>query len=1254
MTFRLGRMLACGVLFGTLASCAGGSANHDCNDGIDNDADGLFDDNDPGCLVNGDTEAPDPDFPACSDGVDNDGDGLSDYPDDLGCVSADDDDEYDVRQPQCNDGIDNDGDGRTDYPNDPGCFLSLENDEKDDCPDGPNCPACANGIDDDNDGLIDYGAAADNDPGCDRAGDNDEFNADPGICGNVQLTTLPADGIASGSATANSTNELISASCGGSGAESVYSINITEPTSLYVTTDFAETSLDTVVYVRSDCRDPETELGCNDDSEGVTSTLLVDLDPGAYFIVVDAHNAGSGGNFKVAVTEFIPQGEECDPLAPMCAPGLVCRKWTADSPHETCELPRCSDGADNDADSLSDFPDDPGCTALDDNEEDDSCSEEPVGADCPACGNGVDDDADGLIDYAGGDLGCSSASDNNEIDECIPGVDVLDLPPGGVTGTTSGVSNFVGSCAYGSYPEDVYALKVDRDLLSLTFSTLGSTIDTVTYVRLESCDLASAEVACADPDSAGEEVVITAPVNGGTYFVFVDGDYVSGDYVLNATGIIAGGDPCGPTDTQFICESGFYCDAVSELCEGAACNDGADNDSDGHADYPADPGCENISDNDETDDCPSGPTCPQCGNEIDDDADGAIDWGDDPGCAAAGDNVEDDCPGESDTVEVITTAATSGTTVGLTNDFTPSCSSYSTAPEKVFVLTVPGKLSSLTVDTESAVTDLDSIIYIKADECSTADLACDDDGGVSSGSSLIELTDLDPGSYLIFVDGYSSGSDIFTLNVSGIIRGGESCDADQVAAGIFTCASGYFCDGTACIPAECNDGISNDADGLADYPDDPGCDSPSDSDETDDCPTGPGCPACSDETDNDADGLIDYGSDPGCTAASDDLEIDECIPGVEIEILTDDGVIGTTPPSTAGSNFTPSCNFSTSSTEDVYLYQLDRPLLDLTFSTLDSTTDTVTAVRFDDCGDLAAEVGCMNGLVGEEVTIADPATGRYYVFIDGDYYSEIDYILDVFGTVAAGESCDPVSTNFLCEAGYTCPTDTCVTAACNNGDDDDSDSLTDYPNDPGCVDSSDNDESDDCPDGAGCPECSNGLDDDDDGDFDYPDDTGCSSAADDDEIDCEDSDPILDFTASPATGTTVGATNDWVPSCQSSNSLDVVYKLPVPGDLNSLSITTDGSAFDTVLILFKDMCTGAEYGCDDDGGYSLQSLISLTSVPAGNYFIVVDGYSTNTGAYELAVSGEITSGQPCDPAQTFLTCEGATTCTDPGTGFVCN
>ena len=62
---------------------------------------------------------------ACQDGLDNDGDGLIDYPADPGCSGANSKKE----NPQCNDGIDNDGDTLIDYPADPNCVAAWSPNE---------------------------------------------------------------------------------------------------------------------------------------------------------------------------------------------------------------------------------------------------------------------------------------------------------------------------------------------------------------------------------------------------------------------------------------------------------------------------------------------------------------------------------------------------------------------------------------------------------------------------------------------------------------------------------------------------------------------------------------------------------------------------------------------------------------------------------------------------------------------------------------------------------------------------------------------------------------------------------------------------------------------------------------------------------------------------------------------------------------------------------------------------------------------
>lgn len=71
------------------------------------------------------------------------------------------------------------------------------------------------------------------------------------------------------------------------------------------------------------------------------------------------------------------------------------------------------------------------------------------------------------------------------------------------------------------------------------------------------------------------------------------------------------------------------------------CSDGIDNDSDGVIDYPADPGCSDAQDTDETDPPPPPPPPTACADGIDNDGDGKIDLAD-LGCTDAADDDEID------------------------------------------------------------------------------------------------------------------------------------------------------------------------------------------------------------------------------------------------------------------------------------------------------------------------------------------------------------------------------------------------------------------------------------------------------------------------------------------------------------------------------------------------------------------------------------------------------------------------------------
>lgn len=521
-----------------------------CTDGVDNDGDNAIDLDDPGCDSDLDESEDDP-IVECNDGVDNDLDGLVDFPADDGCSGPTDTDEY---QPAaCSDGEDNDEDGIIDYPLEPGCSLPGDTDETDPFPQAE----CSDGVDNDEDGSTDFPS----DEGCAAAGDNNEFNVVIGACGpTVFIEDITVSGEGVGIIDGPTINELYSEECGGFGGEFAFVYQVADRTALEISTDHPETTLDTVVYVRSGCQAPTTELGCDDDG-GVSNSrasvlTLPAVEPGTYYIIVDAFSPGSLGEFKVRVTERDGLGADCDPGVPdACLAGLVCREVMPGAGY-TCELPVCSDGVDNDGDNMTDYPEDPGCATPDAPDEQ---NPNPI----TECSDGVDNDGDGDIDLMEDD-GCESAADDIE-DTCGDAAPVVDVTYQAFTTglTLSAGADHTGSCASTvNAPDIVHRLRVPGRLANLYLSTNGSSFDTVLYMRESSCT--GTEYACDNDGGAGPQSNISVTdVAPGDYWIIVDGwNVASGSYDLAISGIIADGEICDPAQLAsnvMACDIGSSC-----------------------------------------------------------------------------------------------------------------------------------------------------------------------------------------------------------------------------------------------------------------------------------------------------------------------------------------------------------------------------------------------------------------------------------------------------------------------------------------------------------------------------------------------------------------------------------------------------------------------------------------------------------------------------------------------------------------------
>jgi hypothetical protein len=318
--------------------------------------------------------------------------------------------------------------------------------------------------------------------------------------------------------------------------------------------------------------------------------------------------------------------------------------------------------------------------------------------------------------------------------------------------------------------------------------------------------LCAGELDCDDdsgPTSLSSLITRTG-VPIGTYAIVVDGYFDEGAYTLNVRGSYGAGAPCDPGMPMFTCPSGFACTGAlgTATCQPAACNDTSDDDGDGFPGYPTDPGCTSTNDGDETDDCPDGPNCPQCGNEDDDDGDGQIDYPMDPGCQSAA-GASEQCV-SIDPVRSLPAGGvvTNQSTATLANDFDPSCGSAN-GRDEVFRVVVDFPLDEIRADTTGS--SLDTIVAVKSPTCSGFDLQCDDDVD-GDGDSEVFLVDPQPGEFYVIVDDRNVGSpQTYDLRVSGHYLDGGRCNP----ANVFTCNAGFACTGTAgaetCAPAASND-----------------------------------------------------------------------------------------------------------------------------------------------------------------------------------------------------------------------------------------------------------------------------------------------------------------------------------------------------------------------------------------------------------------------------------------------------------------
>ena len=216
-----------------------------------------------------------------------------------------------------------------DAGDDPDASATIDADRADvavdaDRPDSDLGPiGCGDGVVEPPEQCDDHGTSAGD--GCSPA-----CRWEPGTCyANAQLVALTPGALQGGSTTGQTSGLSGGTTCGGSTAgDDIYTFELVEPADVTVTTALAGTDYNAVIYVRTDCNDVATQVGCASQAPLGDTLSLPELEPGSYFAIVDGF-AGASGTYQIRlnVRAIRGIGEACDPFgqASRCEEGLFCQ-----------------------------------------------------------------------------------------------------------------------------------------------------------------------------------------------------------------------------------------------------------------------------------------------------------------------------------------------------------------------------------------------------------------------------------------------------------------------------------------------------------------------------------------------------------------------------------------------------------------------------------------------------------------------------------------------------------------------------------------------------------------------------------------------------------------------------------------------------------------------------------------------------------------------------------------------------------------
>ncbi|MBL0062419.1 MAG: PPC domain-containing protein [bacterium] len=131
-----------------------------------------------------------------------------------------------------------------------------------------------------------------------------------------------------------------------------------------------------------------------------------------------------------------------------------------------------------------------------------------------------------------------------------------------------------------------------------------------------------------------------------------------------------------------------------------------------------------------------------------------------------------------------------------------------------------------------------------------------------------------------------------------------------------------------------------------------------------------------------------------------------------------------------------------------------------------------------------------------------------------------------------------------------------------------------------------------------------------------------------------------------------GSDFDPITPCNTTHANDVIYSFN-PQVTTSYTIAIDSADYDTYMYVNRSgACPGTvQVACDDDGGPGLLSLINVTLIAGTTYYIIVDGFSVDSGSYVLRIQDNcnltcqfgdvIECAEPIVPTHSINDCNGA-------------